>query len=176
MGKKRQVVFMLSAGFSASSFLCPAFIQAAFLGGETTDLPAAGAAFRPQEAPRVNQNKRRKRQRTAAPTEAAEGSGILMSAALCSRKSKRISCFLPLPNRLSWRGRGGGILWPPKDTSPAYTHISSYPSPSASSSFSRMGMDWARSCSTVFFGSRRRIAGSRAAERNRRLSVFSRAA
>ena len=33
-------------------------------------LPAAGAAFRPQEIERVNQNKRR---RTAAPVEAAEG-------------------------------------------------------------------------------------------------------
>ena len=35
-----------------------------------TGLPVAGAAFRPQGAPRVNRNKR---QRTAAPIEAAEG-------------------------------------------------------------------------------------------------------
>ena len=38
-----------------------------------TGLPVAGAAFRPQGAPRVNRNKRRKRQRTVAPIEVAEG-------------------------------------------------------------------------------------------------------
>ena len=40
-----------------------------------TGLPVAGAAFRPQGAPRVNRNKR---QRTTAPIEAAEG-GIEIS-------------------------------------------------------------------------------------------------
>ena len=39
-------------------------------GSEMTGLPVAGAAFRPQGAPRVNRNKR---QRTAAPIEVAEG-------------------------------------------------------------------------------------------------------
>ena len=54
-----------------------------FLGGgsETTGLPVAGAAFRPQGAPRVNRNKRGARQRSAAPIEVAEGGTVLKSAA-----------------------------------------------------------------------------------------------
>ena len=50
-----------------------------FLGGgsESTGLPVAGAAFRPQGAERVNRNKRGARQRSAAPIEVAEGGTVL---------------------------------------------------------------------------------------------------
>ena len=60
------------AGGEASSVPISLFYSSGFLerGSEATGLPAAGAAFRPQEIERVNQNKRR---RTAAPVEAAEG-------------------------------------------------------------------------------------------------------
>ena len=63
------------AGGEASSVPISLFYSIGFLerGSEATGLPAAGAAFRPQGAPRVTRNKRRKRQRTDAPIEAAEG-------------------------------------------------------------------------------------------------------
>ena len=54
----------------------PAFvrlIQPSWRGSETTGLPAAGAAFRPQGDERVNRSMRRKRQRIAASMEVAKG-------------------------------------------------------------------------------------------------------
>ena len=58
----------------------PAFvrlIQPSWRGSETTGLPAAGAAFRPQGVERVNRSMRRKRQRTAASMEVAKGGTAL---------------------------------------------------------------------------------------------------
>ena len=70
----RLVSFPVVCG-EARRFLYASSYPIGFLGGgsETTGLPVAGAAFRPQGAPRVNRNKRRKRQRTVAPIEVAEG-------------------------------------------------------------------------------------------------------
>ena len=49
-----------SVSGEASRFLIALFFPIGFLGGgsETTGLPVAGAAFRPQGAERVNRNKR----------------------------------------------------------------------------------------------------------------------
>lgn len=52
-------------------------IQPSWRGSETTGLPAAGAAFRPQGDERVNRSMRRKRQRIAASMEVAKGGTAL---------------------------------------------------------------------------------------------------
>ena len=64
-----------SVSGEASRFLIALFFPIGFLGGgsETTGLPVAGAAFRPQNTPQITQNKRQKRQQTNTPIEAAEG-------------------------------------------------------------------------------------------------------
>ena len=52
-------------------------IYPSWRGSETTGLPAAGAAFRPQGVERVNRSMRRKRQRIAASMEVAKGGTAL---------------------------------------------------------------------------------------------------
>ncbi len=82
------------AGGEASSVPISLFYSSGFLerGSEATGLPAAGAAFRPQGAPRVTRNKRRKRQRTDAPIEAAEGRAFFAPKEPDCQKSIEQTC------------------------------------------------------------------------------------
>ena len=105
---------------------CPYLISFLGRGSEAIGLPVAGAVFRPQEVERVNRNKRRKRQRTAAPIEVTEGAvkkhissseeaeitvrSMVFFASLCWRRCKWTACFCPIHTAFLEGARGNRSL------------------------------------------------------------------